>query len=84
MGERRGTSVVSQKTLGEAPEVGAPEPRPAVLAVQPPPDPTPKPADHGPVAPSSASLQERQLRWFRERDRRAAATKDPPGPADPS
>ncbi|MGA8275364.1 MAG: hypothetical protein WB789_01560 [Thermoplasmata archaeon] len=86
MGDRRGTSLLSQKTLAEtvppAPPVVPPDPSPAVPLPPPAPEVTPRPVLYPKIAPSSVALHERQLRWLRERDRHAAATKDPPAKSE--
>ncbi len=81
MGERRVASILNQKTLSEEPTTEAHEPLPADPTPAPSPEPTPRPVVYEPVAPSSTALQERQLRWLRERDRRSAAIKDSAGRA---
>ncbi len=82
MGERRVPSVLSQTTLvepapglpPEVPEPSSPNPDPEPLS----PEASPRPVLYPAVVPSNVALRERQLRWLRERDRRAAATQDAP------
>jgi hypothetical protein len=86
MGERRVPGVVSQKTLGEVPSsmppLTPPEPPPTAAPPPPPPEPPPRPVLYPAVAPSSGALHERQLRWLRERERHAAAARDPPAKSE--
>jgi hypothetical protein len=78
MGERRVTSLVSQKTLAGASPVSPPEPPIIPEATPlPPPDPAPRPVLYAPVVSSSDALHARQLRWLEERARRAAALAAP-------
>lgn len=79
MGERRVASVLSQKTLGIEPTVEPPEALSEAPVPLPSRDMTPRPVLYPTVTASSVALHGRQLRWHRERDRRAAANPDPEG-----
>ncbi|MCI4372744.1 MAG: hypothetical protein L3K02_03770 [Thermoplasmata archaeon] len=83
MAERRVASVLSQKTLAEAVTAAPPDVPPIETAPPPPADPPPRPKLYPPIAPSSVELHERQLRWLRERDRRAAALAHPAAQVEP-
>ncbi|MGD0257355.1 MAG: hypothetical protein ABSB90_05685 [Thermoplasmata archaeon] len=76
MGERRVSGILSQKTLGEDPPPGAPVVPPQDPVHSTAPEPTPRPVVYPTVAASNTALNERQMRWLRERDRRAAAMSD--------
>jgi hypothetical protein len=85
MGERRVPSVLSQNTLADPPPPDpstAPPDLPSDPSALPPPEASPRPILYPTVAPSSVALHERQLRWFRERDRRARSTADPPAQSE--
>jgi hypothetical protein len=81
MGTRRLTSLVGQTTLGDPPIPESPAPVDADPAPVPPPPQAPQ--LYGPIASSSEGLRERQLAWFKERDRRGPISRpvptDPPG-----
>jgi hypothetical protein len=75
MGARRLTSVVSQTTLGEGPELlppAGPSPEPSR-----PPLGVPSPRVYSTVVSSGTELRERQLRWFKERERRRPRAEEP-------
>jgi hypothetical protein len=79
MGTRRLTSLVGQTTLAEIPAVDTPGPPEVDPAPTPPPAPGPR--VYAPPESSSVRLRDRQLAWFKERDRRAAPP--PPVASDP-
>jgi hypothetical protein len=88
MGTRRLTSLVGQTTLGDPPIPESPAPvdaDPAPVDADPAPVPPPPlaPQLYGPIVSSSEGLRERQLAWFKERDRRGPISRpvptDPPG-----
>jgi hypothetical protein len=76
VGERRGAGVVNQKTLAEPTGSVPVEPAPPEATPAPTPADPPRPVLYPPAAPSSAALQERQLRWLRTRERHEAARRD--------
>ncbi|MCI4342558.1 MAG: hypothetical protein L3J92_00365 [Thermoplasmata archaeon] len=81
MGARRLTGIVGQTTLGET--AGLAPPDLPTTDPLPPPKEGPAPRVDPGLASSSAALRERQLRWFKERERRRASAEPPAPPIDP-
>lgn len=83
MAERRGPSLMNQRTLAVEPDPRPPEAPPEKAAEPPPPEPPPEspPRTYGPVVSSSDGLWERKLQWWRTRHRMEAARAPPPDPA---
>jgi hypothetical protein len=77
MAERRGAGLLNQKTLSETPPPPPPEGPPPATPPAAPPEESPRPVVYPSVAPSSDALHERQLRWLRLRDHRAAGADSP-------
>jgi hypothetical protein len=76
MGDRRRPSLLNQTTFASEPPPPPVEDPVATDASPVDPEPDPRPVVYPPVKPSSEELQARQMRWLRERDRRAAATRE--------
>jgi len=81
MGARRLAGVLGQSTLGDTP--GETPPEVPVADPRPPPKEDPAPIVYSPLVSSSTELRERQLRWFKERERRRSRSEEPARPVDP-